>query len=84
MPRTTGSFAKIGRQEIDVKTLKIEVPDQLAKEIAGLVQAGWFANEGEIARLALAEFVHRHGFELQEQFQRDDILWALSLKDSKA
>ena len=66
-----------------MKTLKIEVPDQLAKEIEGLVQAGWFANEGEIARLALAEFVHHHRFELQEQFQREDILWALSLKGAQ-
>ena len=66
-----------------MKTLKIEVPDQLAKHIEGLVQAGWFANEEEIARLALVEFVHRHRFELQEQFQRDDILWALSLKDAE-
>lgn len=65
-----------------MKTFKIEVPDQLAKEIEGLIRAGWFANEEEIARLALAEFVHGHRFELQEQFQRDDILWALSLKDT--
>ena len=28
-----------------MKTFKIEVPDQLAKEIEGLVQAGWFAND---------------------------------------
>jgi Arc/MetJ-type ribon-helix-helix transcriptional regulator len=66
-----------------VKTLKIDVPDQLAKEIEGLVQAGWFANEGEIARLALVEFVRHHRFELQEQFQREDILWALSLKGAQ-
>jgi hypothetical protein len=58
---------RLHRQEICVKTFK----------------AGWFANEGEIARLALAEFVQGYRFELQEQFQRDDILWALSLKDSK-
>ena len=66
-----------------MKTLKIDVPDQLAKEIEGLVQAGWFANEEEVARLALAEFAHRHRFELQEQFQREDILWTLSLKGTK-
>ena len=65
-----------------MKTLKVDLPDQLAKEVQGLVQAGWFASEAEIARLALAEFVHRHGFQLQEQFQREDIRWALSLKDS--
>jgi Arc/MetJ-type ribon-helix-helix transcriptional regulator len=66
-----------------VKTLKLELPDQLAKEIDGLVQAGWFTNVEEIARLALAEFVRHHRFELQEQFQREDILWALSLKDGQ-
>lgn len=66
-----------------MKTLKFEVPDQLAKEIEDLVQAGWFADEGEIARLALAEFVRHHRFQLQEQFQREDILWALSLKDAE-
>jgi Arc/MetJ-type ribon-helix-helix transcriptional regulator len=68
------------RQEIDVKTLRIEIPDQLAKEIERLVQAGWFASEEEIARLALAEFVHRRNSKLQEQSQRDDIHWALGLK----
>jgi Arc/MetJ-type ribon-helix-helix transcriptional regulator len=71
------------RQEIDVKTLRIEVPDQLAKEIEILIQAGWFASEEEIARLALAEFVHRRSFELQEHSQRADIQWGLSLKDAE-
>jgi Arc/MetJ-type ribon-helix-helix transcriptional regulator len=66
-----------------MKTLKLEVPvpDQLADEIEDLVQAGWFTSEDEVARLALAEFVSRHRFQLQEQFQREDIRWALDLKD---
>jgi len=63
-----------------VKTLQFELPDQLAKEIERLVRAGWFVSEGEIVRLALAEFVKHHRFQLQEQFQRDDIQWALGLK----
>ena len=63
-----------------MKTLQIDVPDQLAEEVEKLVRTGWFASEGEIARLALAEFVRGHRFELQEEFQRDDIRWALSLK----
>lgn len=65
-----------------MKTLKVEVPDPLAKRIEDLVTAGWFANEEEIARLALTEFVQRHRFQLEEQFQREDIRWALSLKDT--
>ena len=65
-----------------MKTLKIEVPDRLAEEIEGLVQAGWFANEAEIVRLAIADFVRRHPFELQEKLQREDIRWATGLKDT--
>ena len=67
-----------------MKTLKIDVPEQLAEEVEALVRAGWFASEAEIARLALAEFVHGHRFELQEQYQRDDIRWALGLKDAES
>jgi len=65
-----------------LKTFQIDVPEQLAKEVEELVRAGWFASEAEITRLALAEFVHGHRFELQEQFQRDDIRWAQSIKDA--
>jgi Arc/MetJ-type ribon-helix-helix transcriptional regulator len=72
------------KEELDVKTLKIELPEQLAKKIEALVQAGWFANDEELTRLALSEFLRHHSFELQEQFQRDDIQWALDLKVSKA
>ena len=63
-----------------MKTLEIEVPDPLAEKLKSLVAAGWFANEDEIGRLALAEFLSRHRFELQEQFQREDISWALRQK----
>ena len=66
-----------------VKTLKVQLPDQLAKRIETLVEGGWFASEEELARLALSEFLRHHSFELQEQFQRDDIQWALSLKPGK-
>jgi Arc/MetJ-type ribon-helix-helix transcriptional regulator len=66
-----------------LKTFKIDVPEQLAKEVEELVSTGWFASQEEITRLALAEFVQRHRFELQEQFQRDDIHWALGLKDAE-
>jgi Arc/MetJ-type ribon-helix-helix transcriptional regulator len=72
----------MGSEEQSVKTLQVELPDQLAKEIERLVRAGWFVSEGEIVRLALSEFVKHHRFQLQEQFQRDDIRWALGLKDA--
>lgn len=67
---------------MSLKTFKIDVPERLAQQVEDLVTAGWFANSEELTRLALAEFVQRHPFELHEQFQRDDIQWALSLKDA--
>ncbi|HMB53032.1 MAG TPA: CopG family transcriptional regulator [Thermoanaerobaculia bacterium] len=63
-----------------MKTLEIELPDAVAAQVERLVSDGWFANEGEIGRLALVEFVGRHRFELQERFQREDIAWAASQK----
>jgi Arc/MetJ-type ribon-helix-helix transcriptional regulator len=63
-----------------MKTLHIEVPDKLAQEIEALVQAGWFSHEAEVVRLALWEFMRHHRLELMEQFQREDIAWALQQK----
>lgn len=63
-----------------MKTLEIELPDALAEKLEELVKAGWFTSDAEIGRLALAEFVGRHRFELQEQFQREDVAWALAPK----
>ncbi len=67
-----------------MRTLQVEIPDRLADEVEHLVEDGWFVSEAELARQALSEFVHRHRFELQEQFQREDIRWALSLKEGRA
>jgi Arc/MetJ-type ribon-helix-helix transcriptional regulator len=59
-------------------SLQIELPDQLAAAVKRLVQNGWFQTEQEIIRLALVEFIRRHQAELTEQFQREDIAWALA------
>ena len=67
-----------------MKTLEVSLPDRLAKQLKELVEEGWFLSEAELARQALSEFVHRHRFELQEQFQRQDIQWALSMKEGEA
>jgi Arc/MetJ-type ribon-helix-helix transcriptional regulator len=63
-----------------MKTLQIDVPDKLATELNILVKEGWFNDEAEIIRLALLEFIRRHQFDLQEQFQREDIAWAIQQK----
>lgn len=64
-----------------MKTLEIEVPDQLAREIEELVRRGWFADEGELARRALGDFLRHYRLDLQEQHQLDDVAWALRFKE---
>lgn len=61
-----------------METLHVELPEKLAEELRRLVDTGWFQNEGEAVRLAVAEFVRRHQSALAERFQREDINWALS------
>ena len=65
-----------------MKEMRVRLPDGLAAELDALVRDGWFMDEEEIARLALAEFIRRHHFALQEQFQREDIAWALSRREA--
>ena len=65
-----------------MKSIQIELPEQLAQELETLIQRGWFHSEEEAIRFALLEFMQRHRLELLEQFQRDDIAWALRQKDS--
>ncbi|MDQ3684028.1 MAG: ribbon-helix-helix domain-containing protein [Acidobacteriota bacterium] len=64
-------------------SLYIELPDKLSGELQRLVQAGWFQTEQEVIRLALAEFMRRHKTMLSEQFQREDIAWALTQAQQK-
>lgn len=59
-------------------SLQIELPDRLAAEVQRLVQAGWFETEQEIIRLALIEFIRHHEAALTEQFQLEDISWAVT------
>lgn len=63
-----------------MKTIAVELPERLTLELDELVKDGWFTNEAEIVRTALWEFVRRNRLALAEQFQRDDIAWALQLR----
>jgi Arc/MetJ-type ribon-helix-helix transcriptional regulator len=65
-----------------MKSIQIELPEKLAHELDMLVRQGWFRSEEEAIRFALLEFLRRHRLELLEQFQRDDISWALRQKDA--
>jgi len=57
--------------------LSIEVPDKINIELDHLVKDGWFVSKSEVVRLALLEFIRRYQFALIEEFQREDIKWAL-------
>jgi Arc/MetJ-type ribon-helix-helix transcriptional regulator len=63
-----------------MKTLEIEIPDQLGRQIEELVRRGWFSNEGDLTRQALGDFLRNHLLDLQEQHQLSDTEWARSLK----
>jgi len=63
-----------------MKTLRVELPDQVAREIEQAVQAGLFENATEVVRVAVREFITRRRFELIEQQQLQDIAWALQQK----
>ena len=63
-----------------MKSIKVELPQNLARELNAMVKAGWFNDEAEAMRSALREFVRRNRPELLERFQREDIAWALKQK----
>ena len=67
-----------------MKTLRIDVPDQLALEVEAAVRGGSFGDVGEVVRTALREFISGRRFELQEQQQLEDIAWALQKKPVKS
>lgn len=60
-----------------MKTLHIELPEKLAKEVDAQVQSGRFHDPGEVVRAALRDFLASRRFELLEQHQLQDVAWAL-------
>ena len=65
-----------------MKTLQVELPDQMAHKIADAVETGKFENATEVVRAALREFISHRRFELMERQQLDDIAWALNEKSA--
>jgi Arc/MetJ-type ribon-helix-helix transcriptional regulator len=60
-----------------VKTLQIELPDQLARELESAVAEGRFHSAAEFVRAALREYLRSRRFEVLEKQQLHDIAWAL-------
>ncbi|MFA5191649.1 MAG: hypothetical protein WC740_13035 [Verrucomicrobiia bacterium] len=60
-----------------MKTLQLELPDEMAREVEQAVADGRFENAADVVRTALREFVGRRRYELMEQQQLQDIAWAV-------
>ena len=63
-----------------MKTLHVELPDEMVREVENAVEAGTFENAAEVVRASLREFIFRRRFELLEQQQLQDVAWALREK----
>ena len=66
-----------------MKTLQVELPDQISREVNDAVESGKFESADEVVRVALREFISRRRFELQEQQQLQDIAWAVREKPAR-
>lgn len=65
-----------------MKSIQVELPDQLANQLDQLVVSGWFHDDAEGIRIALLDYIQRHKPAWQEQQQLEDITWALSQSGS--
>ena len=63
-----------------MKTMQVDLPDQIAQELEKAVETGGFVNTAEVVRVALREFITRRRFELIERQQLQDIAWAMREK----
>ena len=59
-----------------MKTLSINIPDNLAAQINDYVKAGFFPSEPDVILAARSEFVRRNRINMMERFAREDIEWA--------
>jgi len=63
-----------------VKTIHVDIPEELGREIEKYVQGGWFNSEEELMREALREFISHRRPLLSEKFMEEDIEWAMKLR----
>ncbi len=64
-----------------MKTIEVEIPDQLYKKATYLVKEGWFKKEKDIFSEAIRRFLDSHRPELIEKFMLDDVEWGLHGRD---
>jgi Arc/MetJ-type ribon-helix-helix transcriptional regulator len=59
-----------------MKTISVDLPDNLATAVDTYVEAGFFDSELDVLLAAVTEFVRRNRIDLVEQFAHEDIEWA--------
>ena len=59
-----------------MKTMTLELSEQLATDVDNAVKAGWFTDPQEAIRQAVHECLNSRRLQLQEQQQLEDIDWA--------
>ena len=59
-----------------MKTLSVNIPDNLAAQINDYVKAGIFSSEPDVILAAMTDFVRRNQVDIIERFAREDIEWA--------
>lgn len=65
-----------------MKTIKVSLPEKLGIEVENYIKSGWFADETDMLRTALQEFIRHNKLKLMDQFMKEDIEWALKKKKS--
>jgi hypothetical protein len=63
-----------------MKTIRVEIPEQIYRQMETLVRDGWFRSQEDIVNDALRSFVESQRPELLEYFIRKDVEWGLGGK----
>jgi Arc/MetJ-type ribon-helix-helix transcriptional regulator len=70
------SLENIKKRGSQMKTVSVNMPDNLAAQINDYVKAGFFSSEPDVILAAMAEFLRRNRVDMMERFAREDIEWA--------
>ena len=59
-----------------MKSLSVDLPDNLAMAVESYVKAGLFNSELDVLLAAISEFIRHNRIDLIEKFAIEDIEWA--------
>ena len=70
-----------GPVEVNMTTLTVQCPDQLAEQLDDFVKDGWAADTGEAMVEALRRFLESHRPDIVSAQVLADVEWGLNGKD---